>query len=105
MGFQNGKNLKGYLLRAALPKIDNAGGSEPCGKDTCQVCDHIQLLQQNTFTTKACGEVFKIQSGTLNCNSEKVHYLQRCQICDDTPYAEKAKTKFHLIFNNYKSTH
>ena len=27
-----------YLVRAALPKIDNAGGSEPCGKGTRQVC-------------------------------------------------------------------
>ena len=27
------------------------------------------------FTTKTCREVFKIQSGPLNCNSEKVSYL------------------------------
>ena len=71
--FRNGKSLKDYLVRAALPKMDNAGGSEPCGKGTCQVCDHI--ITTNTFTTKACGEVFKIQSGSLNCNSEKVFYL------------------------------
>ena len=48
-------------------------------------------------------EVFKIQSGSLNCNSEKVLYLLRCRIFDDTPYAGKAKTKFRLLFNNYKS--
>ena len=41
-------------MRAVLPKMDNAGGSEPCGKGTCQVCDHI--ITTNTFTTKACGE-------------------------------------------------
>ena len=41
----------------------------------------------------------------LNCNSEKVLYLPRCKICDDTPYAGKAKTKFCLRFNNYKSKH
>ena len=101
--FRNGKSLKDYLMRAALPKVDNAGGSEPCGKGTCQVCDHI--ITTNTFTTKACGEVFKIQSEPLNCNSEKVLYLPRCKICDDTPYDGKAKTKFHLWFNNYKSKH
>ena len=56
-------------MRAALPKRDNAGGSEPCGKGTCQVCDHI--ITTDTFTTKACGEVFKIRSVHLNCNSEK----------------------------------
>ena len=58
MGFRNGKSLKDYLVRAALPKTDNAGGSEPCGKGTCQVCVHI--ITAITFTTKACGEVFKI---------------------------------------------
>ena len=34
VGFGNGKSLKDYLLRAALPKMDNAGGSELCGKGT-----------------------------------------------------------------------
>ena len=83
--------------------MDNAGGCEPCGKGTCQVCDHI--ITTNTFRTKACGELFKIQSGLLKCNSEKVLYLLRCKICDDTHYVGKAKTKFRLRFNNYKSTH
>ena len=57
--FQNSKSLKDYLVRAVLAKMDNAGDSEPCGKGTCQVCDHI--ITTNAFTTKACGEVFKIQ--------------------------------------------
>ena len=48
----------------------SAGGSEPCGKGTCQVCEHI--ITANTFTTKACGEVFKTQSGPLKSNSENV---------------------------------
>ena len=94
VGFRNGKSLKDYLVRAPLPKMDNAGGPEPCGKNTCQVCDHITTT--NTFTTKACREVFKIQSGPLNCNSERVLYLLRCKICDNTPYVGKAKTKFRL---------
>ena len=87
--------------------MDNAGGSEPCGKGTCQVYDHIistkiLLITTNTFTAKACGEVFKFQGGPLNCNSENVLYLLRCKICDDTPYVGKAKTKFRLRFDNYK---
>ena len=75
--FRNGKSLKDYLVRAALLKMDNSGGSEPCGNGTCQVCDHI--VTTNTFTTKVCGEVFKIQIGPLNCNSGKVLYLLRCK--------------------------
>ena len=90
-------------MRAALPKMNNAGGSELCGKGTFQVCDHI--ITTNAFTTKACGEAFKIQRGPLNCNSEKVFYLLRCKICGNTPYVGKAKTKFRLRFNTYKSKH
>ena len=81
-------------MRAALPKIDNAGGSEPCGKGTCQVCDRI--ITTNTFTTKACEEVFKIQIDPL---TEKVLYLLRCKIYDDTPYENPPSV------NNYKSKH
>ena len=44
-----------------------------------------------------------IQSRPLNCNSEKVLYLLRWKICDDTSYVGKAKIKFRLWFNNYKS--
>ena len=79
--------------------MDNAGG----GKGTSQVCDHIDIT--NTFTAKTCGKVFKIQSGPLNCNSEKVLYLLRCKTCDDTLYVAKTKTKFRLRFSNYKSKH
>ena len=67
------------------------------------MCDHI--FTNNTFTTKPCGEVFQIQTGLLNCNSEKVIYFLGCNIYDDTPYVRKAKTKFRLRFNNYKSEH
>ena len=75
--FRYGKILKDYLVRATLPKMDNAGGFEPCEKGTCQVCDHI--ITTNTFRPKAFGEVFKIQSGSLNCNSEKILDLLRCK--------------------------
>ena len=34
VGFCNAKSLEHYLVRAALPKMDNAGGSELCGKGT-----------------------------------------------------------------------
>ena len=59
-----------------------------------------------TFPTEACGEVFKIQRGPLNCNSEKVLYLFKCKVvCGEAPYLGKAKTKFRHSFNNYKSKH
>ena len=54
-------------MRAALPKIENIGGSESCAS---------VILWTNTFTTKACGEIFRIQSGPITCNSEKVIYFK-----------------------------
>ena len=70
VGFCNGKSLKDYLVRAALPKTNKTGRCEPCGKKTCLVCNSIRTI--TTFTMEAYGEVFKIQSGPLNCNSENV---------------------------------
>ena len=90
----NDKSIKNYIVKTALPKMDNARDSELCWIGICQVCDHI--ITSNTFTIKACGEVVQIQSAPLNCNSEKVIYLLKCKIYDDTPYFRKAKTKFHL---------
>ena len=95
------RSWKDYLVRAALPKINETGRCEPCGKKTCLVCNSIRTT--TTFTTEACGEVFKIQSGPLNCNSEKVLYLLKCKVCGEAAYVGKAKTKFRYRFNNYKA--
>ena len=104
VGFSNGKSIKDHLVRAVLPKLDKKGGSEPCGKKKCQVCDYISTTDH--FTTKACGETFKIEDGPLNCDSEKVLYLLKCNVCEEeAPYVGKAYTKFRLRFNNYKSKH
>ena len=86
------------MVKALMTSDAKAGGSEPCGKGTCQVCD--QIITTSTFTTKACEEVFKVRGAPLNCNSEKVLYLLRCKMCNDTLYVGKAKTKFvfGLIF-------
>ena len=91
------------MVRAKLSNVEIVGRSESCGKGNCQVCDYI--CDKDTFTTKACGETFKIQSGILNCNSQEVVYLLKCGICGEAPYVVKAKTKFRARFNNYKSAH
>ena len=101
VGFLNDKSLKDYLVRADLPKTNETGRCEPCGKKTCLVSNSIRTT--TTFTTEACVEVFKIQTGPLNCNSEKVLYLLKCKVCSS--YVGKAKTKFRYRFNNNKSKH
>ena len=89
IGFRNGKTLKNDLVRTALP--NKTGRCEPCGKKTCLVCNSARTT--TNFTTETCRETFKIQSGPLNCNSEKL-----------TKFF-KTKTKFRYRFNNYKSKH
>ena len=101
--FWNVKSLKDFLVRATLPKLNESGRCEPCGKKTCLVCDSISTAM--TFTTEACQETFKIQSDPLTCYSEKVLYLLKCKICSEVPYVGKAESKFRYKFNNYKSKH
>ena len=80
------------MVRGKLWNVEITGRSESCGKGICQVCNFI--CDTDTFTTKACGETFKIQGGILNCNSYKDTYFLRCRICGEGPYLGKAKTKF-----------
>ena len=92
VGFRNGKSLKYHLVRAKLPNVEITGRFESCGKGNCQVCDFICCT--DTFTTKACGETFKIQSGIFNCYSQKVIYHLKCRVRGEAPYFGRAKTKF-----------
>ena len=84
--------LCGMEFFAALPKMGNIGGSEPCGKGTCQVCDHI--ITTNTFTTKACGEVFKIQSGSLTVTQKRFFTFWDAKFVMILPMLEKLKQSF-----------
>ena len=58
MVFRNGKSLKNHFFRSKKPNVEITGGSESCGKGNCQVCDFI--CDTDTFSTKACGETFKV---------------------------------------------
>ena len=98
--FRNGKSLKDYRVRAVLPKTNETGRCEPCGKKNSLGCNSIKTT--TIFTTESCWETFKIQSGPLNCNSEKVLSLLQCKVCGEAPYVGKAKTKFRYRFNNNK---
>ena len=103
IGFRNGRSIKDHLVRASLPKDKILFGSEPCGKKRCQVCNHIS--KTDSFISSDSAETFKIQSGPLNCDSEKVIYVLKCKICNKIFCVGTSKTKFRLRFNNYKSAH
>ena len=51
--FRNGKCLKDYLVRVAVPKTNETWRCEPCGKKTCLVCNSVRTTA--TFTIEACG--------------------------------------------------
>ena len=50
-------------MRTALPRRDNAGDSETCGKGTCQVCDHI--ITTITLTAKAWDAEFVMKQSSV----------------------------------------
>ena len=62
---------------------------KPCKKITCSVCNSL-----STSTTEICEETCKIQSGSLNCDSQKALYLLKYKLSGEAPYIGKAKTKF-----------
>ena len=45
IGFNNNKNLKPHLVKAALPDINESGRCKPyCGKRSpCQLCSNIKI--------------------------------------------------------------
>ena len=68
----------------------------------CQVCQFIVNI--DTFSPITTDETFKIDKGTLNCNSKKVVYLSECKKCKNL-HVDKAQTKMCMRLNNYKSAH
>ena len=91
VGFLNDKSIKDDLFRAKLTYFEITGSPESCENGNCQVFDFICVT--DTFSLRAQCETFKIQSGTLNCNSQKVVYLLKFRICGEAPYVAKTKTK------------
>ena len=102
VGFRRGKSLKDHLARVSLCVLNNAFGSEPCGKRNFQVCQFI--VNTDNFSPITADETFKINKGPLNCNSKKVVYLSEFKKCKN-PYVGKVQTKFRMSLNNYKSVH
>ena len=92
IGFQNGKSLRHFSTRAALPKLNEGGRCKSCGKKTCLVCDSISTA--TIFTTEDCQETFKIQSGLLTYDSKRFLYQLKCKVCGEVLYVGKGKIKF-----------
>ena len=98
VGFQNGKNLKDYLVRAHYPFLIRA-------KDV----NHVEKNLFGLCLYKHCYNLYnKSLSGNLKFRvvpSKKVLYLLKCKVCWEVSYVWKVKTKFCHRFNNYKSRH
>ena len=72
--------------------MDNAGGSESCGKGTCQVRDHI--IKNNAFTAKACWDVFKIQNDPLTVTQKRFFTFWDVKFVMILPILENVKQSF-----------
>ena len=66
-----------------LKLMKSGGRCQPCWKKTCLAYDLIRTT--TIFTTEAFGETFKIQSATLNCNSEKGLFLLKWKVGSEAP--------------------
>ena len=87
-GFQNGKSLKDYLVRAKLSKLEEGGRCEPCGKKYCLVCDSVSTT--TTFPTEVCQESFKFRK----CPLKKCYSYQNAKSVMKFPMSGKEKLNF-----------
>ena len=65
----------------------------------------MNLCNTYIFSTKTFCEIFKIQTGSLNCNSQKIVYLLKCKIFGEDPFIGKVKMKSRIRFNDYENVH
>ena len=82
-------------------------GANHMGKLLTLVYDSISSTTI-TFTTETYQYTFKIQKGTLTCDSAEVLYLLKCKVCGEIPkfpMLGKQKIEFGYRFNSYKSKH
>ena len=98
VGFWSGKSIKDYLVRAALPKIDNTGGSKPCGKGTCQVFDRIITTELTLLQQKHEGKYLKFKVGHLTVTQKKFFTFWNAKFGMILPVLERLKQSFTLSF-------
>ena len=77
--FKSNKNLKSYLVRAALPDINEVGKCKPSGgkRPPCQLCSNMR--NTSTFKSKHSNEVYQIKE-KINCNFKMVVCLIECRV-------------------------
>ena len=61
------------MFTAKLLKLEVNGGYTPYGKKTCLI--FVSISVATTFTAETCQGTFKIQTGALSGDPEKVFYL------------------------------
>ena len=73
IGFNNNKNLKSHLVRAALSDINEIGTCEPCGgkRSHCHLSSNMKNTK--TFKSRHSNEVYEMRKN-FNCNSKMVVY-------------------------------
>ena len=100
-GFRDGKILKKFFWLTPSYEMLNKQEDLNYVEKNRQLCDFVH--DADAFSTKACCEIFKMQNGLLNCNSQKLVYFLKCKIFGEDHHIVKVKTKFRVKFDDYEN--
>ena len=98
VSFKSAQKINSYLVRAKFYPLQRAMGPFKCKKPRCEVC--INVIETDTFTSTATGEIFKINH-KFNCDDKCLIYLLTCNQCRKQ-YVGQTVDSFRFRWNYYK---
>ena len=96
--FRSTRNLKSYLVRSKIYRLERKVGFEKWKSKRCLVC--LNVSKADVFQLFQTKEQYKINH-QLNCNDKCLIYLLSCKVCG-LQYVGSTTDKFRLRWNNYK---
>jgi len=76
LSLRKGKSLRDSLVHSALEKVDEIGGTFPCGRGRCNTCAHTNSSSE----ISAPNATFTVRS-SFTCISRNVVYAISCLSC------------------------
>ena len=103
---KNSNSLKLYLVKSALPDINEVGRCKPSGGKKAPCLFRINMKNTSTFKSKYSSEVYQVKKH-FDCKSKMVVYFK--EFCGNSvcgkQYCGSTMAKVYTRANNYKSTH
>ena len=95
---RNTRNLKTYLVRSKIYRLERKVGSEKCKSKRCIVS--LNVSETYVFQSNQTKEQYKINH-QLNFKDKCLIYLLSCKVCG-FQYVGSTTDKSRLRWNNYK---